>query len=80
MAKKSAQTYELHDKGMPGFNAEASLYTSPATYRSGRGAGGTFGAVQPAYEADWCSSPYCKISTYHGNLVCICDFPSDTNS
>jgi hypothetical protein len=73
--KKSTSTRSMSAMRMPGFSAEASLYTSPATYRSGGGAGETFGAVQPAYEEGWCSSPYCKISIYRGNLVCICHFP-----
>ena len=73
--KKSTSTRSMSALRMPGFSAEASLYTSPATYRSGGGAGETFGAVQPAYEEGWCSSPYCKISIYRGNLVCICHFP-----
>jgi hypothetical protein len=73
--KKSTSTRSMSAMRMPGFSAEASLYTSPATYRLGGGAGKTLGAVQPAYEEGWCSSPYCKISIYHGNLVCICHFP-----
>ena len=48
MAKHSAKTRAMSAMQMPGFNAEASLYTSHATYRSSGGAGGDFGAVRAA--------------------------------
>jgi hypothetical protein len=48
MAKKSLKTHELSALRMPGFNAEASLYASPATYRSSGGLSRAIGAVQPA--------------------------------
>jgi hypothetical protein len=48
MAKKSVKTNELSALRMPGFNAEASLYDSHATYRSSGRFGGMGGAVQPA--------------------------------
>jgi hypothetical protein len=44
MAKRSRPTSELRDPRIPGFNAEVSLYTSPATYRS-RGDTSAFGAI-----------------------------------
>jgi hypothetical protein len=49
MAKKSRKAHEVSALRMPGFNAEASIYTSPATYRSSGGSAGSFGAVQPAF-------------------------------
>lgn len=48
MAKKSVKTHEMSALRMPGFNAEASLYTSPVTYHTAGGSGGPIGAVQPA--------------------------------
>jgi hypothetical protein len=49
MAKKSVTTQELSCVRMPGFNALASLYTSPKTYRAVGGVDVAIGAVQPAY-------------------------------
>jgi hypothetical protein len=71
MAKTSVKTREQSALRMPGFNGEASLYTSPARYSSGV-SGGTIGAVQPAFE---CDSEFCRLTMYHGNLYCICHFP-----
>jgi hypothetical protein len=48
MAKKIAKTHEVSALRVPGFSAEASLYTSLAIYRSSGGAGGPLGAVQPS--------------------------------
>ncbi len=48
MAKKSVKTHDKDTARVPGFNAEASLFTSVATYRSSGGLGGAIGAVQPA--------------------------------
>ncbi len=49
MAKKGVTTHEFRMHRTPGFNAEASLYASAATYRSGGGSAGNVGAVQPAF-------------------------------
>jgi hypothetical protein len=76
MAKKSVKTHELSALRIPGFNAEASLYTSPTTYRAGKSSGGTIGAVQPAFDPGWCTSEFCRLAIAHdGSLVCICQFP-----
>ncbi len=75
MAKKNVKNRELSARRMPGFDAEASLYISPTAYRSSGSSGATIGAVQPAYDEGWCTSEFCRISMYNGNLVCICHFP-----
>ena len=73
MAKKSVKAHEVSALGMPGFNAEASLYSSPVTYRSSGGSGGTIGAVRPAYlnprtcwycTLDGCYAVPCKIRAH----------------
>jgi len=73
MAKKSVKTRELSAVRIPGFNAEASFYTSSETYRSSGGSGGTIGAVQPAYlnprvcwycTPDGCYQVPCKIRAH----------------
>ena len=48
MTRKSVKTRATSVLRMPGFNAEASLYTSLATYRSSGGSDGRIEAVQPA--------------------------------
>jgi hypothetical protein len=75
MAKNNVKRRELSAVRMPGFNAEASLYISPTAYCSSGSSGGTTGAVKPAYDEGWCTSEYCRISMYKGNLACICHFP-----
>jgi hypothetical protein len=60
---------------VPGFNADASLYTSPRPYRLSVGSGGTVVAVQPAFDFGQCDSEFCRLTVYHGNLFCICRFP-----
>jgi len=59
MAKRSVKTQEPGVLRMPGFNAEASLYTSPATYRAVGGSGVPIGAVQPNVQMSKCY--YCDI-------------------
>jgi hypothetical protein len=59
MAKKSVKTQELSAVRMPGFNAWASLYTSPKTYRAVGGLGVAIGAVQPAYYLRQTTCFYC---------------------
>jgi len=55
MAKQSVKTRTTSAHLMiPGFNAEASLYNSPAAYRTNAGWGGAIGVVQPAnYPKQW---------------------------
>ena len=48
MAKKGVKINEVIALRMPGFSAEASLYTSQATYRAVGGSGVTSSPVQPA--------------------------------
>jgi hypothetical protein len=47
MAKKSVTNRKASAQVIPGFNAEASIYVSLATYRSSGSSGGRLGAVQP---------------------------------
>jgi hypothetical protein len=47
MVKRILRTKRLSAPQIPGFNAEASLYMSPAAYRSRGGSAGTLGAVRP---------------------------------
>ncbi len=72
MAKKSVKTHQLSAMRTPGFNAEASLYTSPATYRSSGGSAGTIGTVQPAVYKPHVPRCWC-FTNRNGNLVCICE-------
>ena len=48
MAKKSVTNRKASAHLIPGFNAEASIYVSLATYRSSGSSAGRLGAVQPA--------------------------------
>jgi len=48
MKKTHEKNNEMSATRIPGFTAEASLYSSPATYRSNGGSGRRIGAVQPA--------------------------------
>lgn len=49
MAKRSVKTLNEGDLRIPGFNAEAALYASPAMYRSsGRFVGGRSRGAEPA--------------------------------
>jgi hypothetical protein len=75
MAKNSWKEEKSIVLRVPGFNADASLYTSPRSYRSSVGSGGTAGAVQPAFDFGQCDSEFCRLTVYHGNLFCICRFP-----
>lgn len=69
MAKQSVKPREFSALRIPGFNAEASLHTSRATYSSGGGSRVTLGAVQPA-NVCWCYTPWglepcpCKIRAH----------------
>jgi hypothetical protein len=69
MARNSLKRRQVSAARMPGFNAEASLYMSPATYRSSGSPDGTIGAVQPASTC-WYCTPFgcepvpCKIRTH----------------
>jgi hypothetical protein len=60
MAKQSlkTRTTSVHVR-IPGFNAEASLYSSPAAYGAIAGSGGTIGVVQPAYYSRQWQCYYC---------------------
>jgi hypothetical protein len=48
MAKKSVTNRKASGQLIPGFNAEASIYVSLATYRSSGSSGGRLGSVRPA--------------------------------
>lgn len=59
MVKRAAKIHEVSAVRMPGFNAEASLYISPETYRSSGGRGAMIGAVQLASPTCLCTDPNC---------------------
>jgi hypothetical protein len=69
MAKKSRKTHEVSALRMPGFNAEASLYGSPAVYYSSVGSGGSIGTVQPA----WFIWPPYRSNCYCTPHYCTCE-------
>jgi hypothetical protein len=75
MARKSLKTKKQAELRMPGFNAEASLYASSASYRSAEVSSGNDSTVRPAVDFGDCTSEFCRLVVYHGNLACICRFP-----
>jgi len=64
MAKKSVKNVEVGASRMPGFNAEASLYTSNGGYRLSGSLAGATHYVQPAVcwycDEDGCGYKPCK--------------------
>jgi hypothetical protein len=75
MAKNNWKEEKRIVMRVPGFSADASLYTSPRSYSLSVGSGGTVGAVHPAFDFGQCDSEFCRLTVYHGNLFCICHFP-----
>ena len=71
MAKRSVKTHELSARRMPGFTAEASLYTSPTNFRQivAQGGFGSSALVAP------------QLSQFHclpNGLCCYFDCPPPT--
>lgn len=74
MTRKSL-TKQQTDLRMPGFNAEVSLYASSVSYRSAGVSSVNDSTVQPAVDFGDCTSEFCRLVIYHGNLACVCRFP-----